>query len=508
MPPAAILVVMVDADRRWLVLVRDVSHAISVRGHAELHAALVLDVATGLVRGVAVAPSELEALVDACRAARTKPAGSLPPGQPDRVLCAAELVHPVAEALGTLRPAGVLPPITEVVPGPEAEDIFDSFIGHMAGRAQPEEPPAPEDWRALVAQALALWRAEPWARWSDEIDLVLEVRVDGEATRHAAVVMGNAGLQRGLALYPGEDVPTGLRDWQPGEPVPAPPGTLLCLLDSPGEPPPELTAKAVRYGWPTEAALVPVFLELGDDDAGELDRAAARRMTVAIAAVLAHDARGPVLAHPAREPTSATVVLGDGGRASFAIYQRPPEPERAPTGLRVHRVGCDLVPRGTPVVLGHLTWAALGSLGSDARLYRPAPPGAPDPAGEELPVVAVLAGRREGDRVAADLARLDPYGIGVVETGDGQCVVTVVGATGAELLMELPADSPALADLRRRLRHSKGRHVVMVADEETSRGNGTVYGLFECHQPPASEERRRSQASKSRPKPRPKRRRR
>ncbi|MDA8075348.1 MAG: hypothetical protein M0Z40_08985, partial [Actinomycetota bacterium] len=138
----------------------------------------------------------------------------------------------------------------------------------------------------------------------------------------------------------------------------------------------------------------------------------------------------------------------------------------------------------------------------------PAPPGAPDPAGEELPVVAVLAGRRQGDRVAADLARLDPYGIGVVETGDGQCVVTVVGATGAELLMELPADSPALADLRRRLRHSKGRHVVMVADEETSRGNGTVYGLFECHQPPASEERRRSQASKSRPKPRPKRRRR
>ena len=99
-----------------------------------------------------------------------------------------------------------------------------------------------------------------------------------------------------------------------------------------------------------------------------------------------------------------------------------------------------------------------------ARLYRPAPPGAPDPAGEELPVVAVLAGRRQGDRVAADLARLDPYGIGLVETGDGQCIVTVVGATGAELLMELPADSPALADLRRRLHHSKGRHVVMFAD--------------------------------------------
>lgn len=491
---------MVDTDRTWLVLVRDVSHVVRVPGHAELRAALVLDVATGLIRGVAVAPSDLEALATACDTALAKPAGSLPPCEPDGVLCARGLADLLAEALGALMPATALPPITEVVPGTEAEDIFDCFVGHMAGRAQPEEPPDAEDWRVLIAQTLALWRAEPWARWSDEIDLALEVSVGGESTRHAAVVMGNAGLQRGLVVYPGEEAPAGLRDWQPGEAVPTPAGTLLCLLDPPGEPPPELAAKALRYGWPAEADLVPVFLGIRADEGGELDRDEAKRMAVAIAAVLAHDARGPVLAHPASEATSATVLLGDGERASFAIRQRPPSADRAPSGLRVKRVGSDLVPVGTPVVLGHLTWAALARLGSDARLHRPAPPDAPDPAGEEVPMVAVLAGRRQGDRIAAKLAGLDPYGITVVETGDGQSIVTVVGATGAELLMEIPADSPALAELRRRLRQSKGLHVVMIADEETSRGNGTVYGLFECHQPPAPEGRHPPRASKARSK--------
>jgi hypothetical protein len=50
--------------------------------------------------------------------------------------------------------------------------------------------------------------------------------------------------------------------------------------------------------------------------------------------------------------------------------------------------------------------------------------------------------------------------------------------------MDLDADNPNLKTFRRRLRDSKGLHVVMVADEETTQGRGSVYGLFECHQPP------------------------
>ena len=57
--------------------------------------------------------------------------------------------------------------------------------------------------------------------------------------------------------------------------------------------------------------------------------------------------------------------------------------------------------------------------------------------------------------------------------------------------MDLDADNPNLKTFRRRLRDSKGLHVVMVADEETTQGRGSVYGLFECHQPPPSSPRTR-----------------
>jgi hypothetical protein len=47
------------------VLVRDVSHAMHVRGQSRLSAALVLDMGTGLLCGVAVGPTDGEALAQA-----------------------------------------------------------------------------------------------------------------------------------------------------------------------------------------------------------------------------------------------------------------------------------------------------------------------------------------------------------------------------------------------------------------------------------------------------------
>ena len=315
-----------DSANTWLVLVRDVSGAIRVRGHSQLKAGLVLDVNTGLVRGLAVAPTDADGLSEAFGMALSKPAGTLSPGRPDRVLCGPGLAEPVAQALGALMTTSSLAPITEVEPGTEAEDIFDSFIGHMAGRTQPRELPAPEDWRLLFDETLRFVRAEPWARWHDGIDLVVEVAIAGETTRHVAVVMGNAGLQHGLVLYPGKAAPAGLKDWQPGQRVPTPAGTLLCLLDAPGEPPVELTAKAARYGWPGGAALVPAFVTVGPEETGgEPGRIEVQRLTVAMAAVIAHDARGPLLAQPATGATTGQVPLADGQLGTFTIHQRPPE---------------------------------------------------------------------------------------------------------------------------------------------------------------------------------------
>jgi hypothetical protein len=69
----------------------------------------------------------------------------------------------VAEALGAAGAGAPLPTITEVDPPADAGDIFDSFLGHLAGRAQPAELPTPEDWRLLYSGALAFYRVGPWA---------------------------------------------------------------------------------------------------------------------------------------------------------------------------------------------------------------------------------------------------------------------------------------------------------------------------------------------------------
>jgi hypothetical protein len=474
-----------------------------VQGQSRLSACLVLELGTGLVRGVAVAATDGEALAQAFDAAVSQPTGTLPPGRPSSVLCGPGLAEPVAESLGAVTGGSPLPPITEVDPPAEAEDIFDSFIGHMAGRTQPEEGPGPEDWELGYAQALRFCRAAPWARWNDGIDLALEVTVGGSPTRHAAVVMGNAGLQHGLVLYPGEAVPPGLDEWQPGEPVPSPAGTLLCTLDRPGEVPAEMTAKALRYGWPPDAELTPVFLGLGPNaEGGDVGRADLQRLTLALAAVTAHDARGPVLTHPASEATTGKLALSGGEPGSFSIHQRPPANEPLSAHLRVHQAGFDLVPEGTPVVLGHLPWTSLVSLRSSARIHRPAPSNAPKPSGTEVPLLAVLPTRRQGELMAAQAAELDPYGVSVIETEDGEAVFTLVGANGAEVLMELAADSPSLSTFRRRLRETKGLHVVMIADESTTtRGKGTVYGLFECNQR-LSPPRQRQSPKPSKPRPR------
>lgn len=97
----------------------------------------------------------------------------------------------------------------------EAED-FDSLVGHMAGRSQPTEPPSTEDRSLLVGQALTYLRAEPWVQWSDVVPLGLQLTVEGTAADSVAVVMGNAGVQRGLALYSGVTLPPGLRSPGPG----------------------------------------------------------------------------------------------------------------------------------------------------------------------------------------------------------------------------------------------------------------------------------------------------
>jgi len=127
----------------WMVMSRDVSHAMPVADQPVVVAALILDVDTGLIRGLSVAEDVPGALAQAVEGALTKPAGSLPPGRPQRILTAVGLGDLVAAELGRRPGLNVMPPVDEIVPGDEAEDIFDSFVEAMAGSRQPTDPPSP-----------------------------------------------------------------------------------------------------------------------------------------------------------------------------------------------------------------------------------------------------------------------------------------------------------------------------------------------------------------------------
>lgn len=200
-----------------MVLVRDVSHVARVRGQDRMTAGLVLHAETGLVLGISIGGTPAEALVGAFEAALTRPAEDLLPAPPARVVCLVEAAPEVRKAIAASAFASV--ELVEAGFMEEAEDIFDSLVGHLGGRVQPDEPPSSGDWSHLVGQSLAFLRAEPWSRWSDVVPLSLQLTLDRSVTNYVAIVMGNAGVQRGLALYPGMTMPAGLRS----------PGLTECL---------------------------------------------------------------------------------------------------------------------------------------------------------------------------------------------------------------------------------------------------------------------------------------
>ncbi|HXB37639.1 MAG TPA: hypothetical protein VNU75_08035 [Acidimicrobiales bacterium] len=112
----------------WMVMSRDVSQSIRVVDQAVAIAVMILDVDTGLIRGLSVAEDISEALSQSVERALTKPADTLPPGYPQRVLAAVGLGDYVAVELGRQPGLNLIPPIDEIVPGDEAEEIFDSFV--------------------------------------------------------------------------------------------------------------------------------------------------------------------------------------------------------------------------------------------------------------------------------------------------------------------------------------------------------------------------------------------
>jgi hypothetical protein len=339
-----------------MVMVRDISHAVRIADEPRVVTSLVLDVETGLVLGIGAASSAAEACRTSFHTAVTTPTGGAPfdPGPPARVLCAREYLDEIAGELTAV--IGVAAPKPEeVVPGPDAEEIVDSFVGHMAGRVQPHDPPTSDDWRQLITVIHDYTAAEPWTRLHlTEPDLDLTVTVDGAAARYVPVVLGKDGIQHGLVLYPGAVLPDSLFRWRPGQPAASPPGTLICYLDPPSERTPDAIGRATRYGWPDDAPLVPLFATMTDDGRpADISRDDARQLALAAAAVLrAHDEWSD------RSPSRITgrVSFAGGGRGAYAIGTQPTAPDVDPLA-----VVQDAVRAGNPRELLDLLFAGAGA---------------------------------------------------------------------------------------------------------------------------------------------------
>lgn len=124
----------------WMVMSRDVSDFVRVADQPIVIAVLILDVDTGLIRGLSAAEDIRRALSESVERALTRPAGSLPPGYPERILAAVGLGDLVAGELGRQPGLNLIPPVDEIVPGAEAEEIFDEFVDAIAGIRQPTDP--------------------------------------------------------------------------------------------------------------------------------------------------------------------------------------------------------------------------------------------------------------------------------------------------------------------------------------------------------------------------------
>jgi hypothetical protein len=146
-----------------LVLLRDISHAVRIPDEPRIVASLVFDVETGVVLASTVAGHEEQVLQQACEMALLRPAGGLAPHRPDHVLCNPGLTSLLKAQLDKMSQAAPLPPISEVPVVHEAEDIFDSFVGHIAGRRDAEELAARRDWQLLFDHVLRFYERKLWS---------------------------------------------------------------------------------------------------------------------------------------------------------------------------------------------------------------------------------------------------------------------------------------------------------------------------------------------------------
>jgi hypothetical protein len=296
------------SPRDLLVISRDISDAVQVGGLKTVAAAFALDPATGLILGSGMAADVAGAVRDLLK---NVSAANGP--QPLRLLCPPELLGMLE---GGLPAAWRHAEIVAVQPGVEVEDLFDSLVGHLSGRAQPNDLPSPTDWSTLFRQAQAFVEAAPWRHVGDDVRLQMDLRLGGTTVHRVGIILGNGGVTYGFALYPGDAEPPGRA--ARFDPMAPPPGTLVMTLDPASELPEYLVTKARRYLWPDSLVLLPVFFAWTGDEAADLSSDQVALLAMALAAALAGtDTHRTV-------PTLGVMILSGGRSGHYQVAVSAP----------------------------------------------------------------------------------------------------------------------------------------------------------------------------------------
>jgi hypothetical protein len=292
-----------------LVIARDISDSVQVGGLKTVAAAVAIAPETGMILGSGVAADTVAAVRDLLKNVSAATSGPQLP----RLLCPPELLGTVEQGLpASWRKAE----IAAVQPGVELEDLFDSLIGHLAGRAQPNDLPLPADWATLFRQAQAFVEAAPWQLLADNVHLQMDLRLGGTPVHRVGIILGRGGVTPGFALYPGDAEP-GVRAARFDPMAPAP-GTLVMTLDPASELPGYLAARARRYQWPDSVALLPVFFAWAGDGAADLSSDEVALLAIALAAALAGaDRHGTA-------PTEGDMILSGGRSGHYEVAVSAP----------------------------------------------------------------------------------------------------------------------------------------------------------------------------------------
>jgi hypothetical protein len=459
----------VNSPIGWLVIQRELTDSVHVKDAAEVWFTAVFSTPTRKIAGGNAAASGHESLVGAVRQALRDPAYGAPSAPPAVVVAPRGLIDEVRHVL---REEGVRAAVDEVAPPDWAEDVLTELTGHLAGRIQVADPPTPADWALLHQQAGAYVAAQPWKRLADDVHLALELRIGSARSEAVAVILGSAGITRGLALFAGRDVPAAVASGNRQTVMPE--GAVHFSLIERDEAPRELQERAIRYGWPVTID-APLFSAIEPNGPREIDREQAMRLTVALTAATEHHRQGAGMGMQVH----GEIMLANGRRGRWRAVLKPNLILAVPPGLKLFsgEVRHDLFPEETVIGLGGLPWEELEWVRSRAARHRSAHlHGAP--AGDALPLLIVGMEPAAGEQVARELEAAQPEGVALIDVGRDVMIV-IVTESGMHGVTELPADEVSVARFRHRLRAADGWHAIMVSTP-TGQRTDPIYGFFEC----------------------------